>query len=121
MTLTGRVALVTGGNRGIGKGIALGLARDGADIAVNYRRDEAQASQTIAEIEKLGVRAIAYQAPVDDYEIYEQANGRITRPGQLCKQTIIHLICSGVEQKIYTRLKNKEKMQGILLELLNEK
>lgn len=64
---------------------------------------------------------IIWWAPVDDYEIYEQANGRITRPGQTCKQTIIHLVCSGVEQKIYTRLKNKEKMQGILLELLNEK
>ena len=68
MSLNGRVAIVTGGNRGIGRGIALGLAQDGADVAVNYRRDEEGALQTVADLEALGVKAIAYQAPVDDYE-----------------------------------------------------
>ncbi len=67
MTLAGRVALVTGGGRGIGKAIALGLAEDGADIAVNYRRDEESARETVAEIEKLGRRATAYAASVDDH------------------------------------------------------
>jgi len=67
MSLNGRVAIVTGGNRGIGKGIALGLAADGAAIAVNYRRNDEEAQATVAEIEKLGVRAVAYRAPVDDY------------------------------------------------------
>lgn len=66
MSLAGRVAIVTGGNRGIGKGIALGLAANGADVAVNYRRDAQEAEQTVAEIQALGVRAIAYQAPVND-------------------------------------------------------
>ena len=66
MSLAGRVAIVTGGNRGIGKGIALGLAAQGADVAVNYRRDAEEAEQTVAEINALGVRAIAYQAPVND-------------------------------------------------------
>jgi 3-oxoacyl-[acyl-carrier protein] reductase len=64
--LEGRVALVTGGGRGIGKAIALGLAEDGADVAVNYRKDEASALETVAEIEKLGRRAQAYAASVDD-------------------------------------------------------
>jgi 3-oxoacyl-[acyl-carrier protein] reductase len=66
--LAGRVALVTGGGRGIGKAIALGLAADGADIAVNYRKDAAAAAETVAEIERLGRRAVAYAAPVDDGE-----------------------------------------------------
>ena len=68
MSLEGRVTIVTGGNRGIGKGIALGLAQDGADIAINYRSNTDEAEATAAEIEKLGVRAMPYQAPVDDYE-----------------------------------------------------
>src|SRR5690349_305605 len=72
MSLEGRVALVTGGGRGIGKAIALGLAEDGADVAVNYRRDEAAALETVAEIEKLGRRAAAYAASVDDYEACEE-------------------------------------------------
>jgi 3-oxoacyl-[acyl-carrier protein] reductase len=66
MTLNGRVALVTGGGRGIGKAISLALAEDGADVAVNYRRDEEAARDTVAEIEKIGRRAIAVQASVDD-------------------------------------------------------
>jgi NAD(P)-dependent dehydrogenase (short-subunit alcohol dehydrogenase family) len=65
--LDGRVALVTGGGRGIGKAIALGLAEDGADVAINYRRDEGAARETVAEIEKLGRQARAYAASVDDY------------------------------------------------------
>jgi len=65
--LEGRVALVTGGGRGIGKAIALGLAADGADVAVNYRKDEESARETVAEIEKLGRRAHAYAASIDDH------------------------------------------------------
>jgi NAD(P)-dependent dehydrogenase (short-subunit alcohol dehydrogenase family) len=64
--LTGRVALVTGAGRGIGKAIAVGLAADGADIAVNYRKNDDAAAETVATIERLGRRAVAYAAPVDD-------------------------------------------------------
>ncbi len=66
MNLAGRVALVTGASRGIGRGIALALARAGADIAVNYTRDEAAAAETVTEIEALGRKAKAYQASVTD-------------------------------------------------------
>ncbi|MEX2080291.1 MAG: glucose 1-dehydrogenase [Dehalococcoidia bacterium] len=72
MTLAGRVALVTGGGRGIGRAISLGLAADGADVAVNYRRDEAAAMETVAEIEKLGHRAKAYAASIDSLEADQQ-------------------------------------------------
>lgn len=68
MTEQQRVALVTGGNRGIGAAIAVGLAEDGCDLALSYRKDEESARATVAAIEQLGRRAIAYQAPVDDIE-----------------------------------------------------
>lgn len=63
--LAGRVALVTGGGRGIGRAIALRLARDGADVAVNYRRDGDAAAAVVAEIEGMGRRARSYAASVD--------------------------------------------------------
>jgi len=68
MSLAGRVALVTGGGRGIGRAISLALAEDGADIAVNYRRNEEAARQTVAEIEALGRKANAYAASIDSLE-----------------------------------------------------
>jgi NAD(P)-dependent dehydrogenase (short-subunit alcohol dehydrogenase family) len=71
------VALVTGGGRGIGKAIALGLAADGADVAVNYRKDAESAAETVAEIERLGRRAAAYGAPVDDNDACADMVGRV--------------------------------------------
>ena len=62
--LKNRVALVTGGSRGIGAGIAVALAGAGADIAVNYREQRTAAQSVCKEISSLGRKAIAVQADV---------------------------------------------------------
>jgi NAD(P)-dependent dehydrogenase (short-subunit alcohol dehydrogenase family) len=64
--LSGRVALVTGASRGIGRGIALELAAAGAAVAVNYRRDADAAEEVVAEVRSGGGRAIAIQASVSE-------------------------------------------------------
>lgn len=66
--LAGRIAVVTGSSRGIGRATALRLASMGADVAINYRSDAAGASETRAAVEALGVRAIAAQADVSQEE-----------------------------------------------------
>ena len=58
LNLKDKAAVVTGASKGIGKGIALALARAGCDVAVNYHSDEAGARATAAEIESLGRRAV---------------------------------------------------------------
>ena len=64
--LKGKVALVTGGSRGIGRAIALSLAADGADVAVNYCQAESAAAEVCEKATALGVRAKAYRAHVQN-------------------------------------------------------
>lgn len=66
--LDGKRALVTGASRGIGRGIALALARAGADVAVGYRREQAAADAVVKEIRDAGRRAEAFAADVRDGE-----------------------------------------------------
>lgn len=76
--LTGKVALVTGASRGIGRAIALHLAEHGADVAVNYAGSEAAAGEVVAAIEAMGRKAIKLRADVSSYQEAED----------LVKQTI---------------------------------
>ena len=64
--LDGKLALVTGSSRGLGRAIARVLAREGADVAINYARDEAAAASAVEELRALGRRAWAYRASVSD-------------------------------------------------------
>ena len=66
--LENRVAVVTGGSRGIGRAIALELAQRGARVVVNYNRNEEAASEVVAAIEAAGGQAVAVQADVSDAE-----------------------------------------------------
>lgn len=66
MKLKGKVAIVTGGSRGIGKAACLELAKEGATVIVNYLRSKEKAEETVKEIRKLGSDAISFQADVSD-------------------------------------------------------
>lgn len=68
LSLTGKIALVTGGGRDTGAEIARELAGLGATIAVNYRKSETEASSLVAELAASGAMAKAYQADISDYE-----------------------------------------------------
>lgn len=68
LSLSGRVALVTGASRGIGRAIALELGRRGATVAVNYFSSPAKAEEVVSEIQAGGGQAAAFQADVSDFE-----------------------------------------------------
>ncbi|HET9695444.1 MAG TPA: glucose 1-dehydrogenase [Terriglobales bacterium] len=82
--LEGKVAFVTGGDQGIGKGIALRLAQEGADVAIGFRSNQKGADETTQEIQSLGRKSAAIQGDVgkiaDDRRIVSDA---ITKMGRL--------------------------------------
>jgi 3-oxoacyl-[acyl-carrier protein] reductase len=78
-TLTGKLALVTGGSRGIGAVVALALAGAGADIVINFRARSEDAEQISAEVRKLGRRALALQADVSQSDQVNQMIAQIGR------------------------------------------
>ena len=75
MRLEGQRTLVTGGSRGIGRGIALGMARQGADVAVNFKTSREDAEDAVRQMEEMGRRAIAVQGSTDSSSDVERFVG----------------------------------------------
>ena len=66
MKFTGRNALITGASLGIGRAIAIALAKEGANVAINFRSHRDQAEEVAREIENAGQKALLLQADVSD-------------------------------------------------------
>jgi NAD(P)-dependent dehydrogenase (short-subunit alcohol dehydrogenase family) len=81
--LQGRVALVTGAAKRIGRGVAMRLASEGADVVVHYHRSKAEADEAVAEIEKLGRKSLALQGDLcsvtDIQRLFQQTAERFGR------------------------------------------
>jgi 3-oxoacyl-[acyl-carrier protein] reductase len=91
LSLAGKVALVTGASRGIGRAIALRFAKAGADVAIIYRKSEKEAQQTLAEIKKMGVRAGCWKCDAaDQAESFETVQAVLETFGQ------IHILVNNV-------------------------
>jgi 3-oxoacyl-[acyl-carrier protein] reductase len=85
--LTGKVALVTGASRGIGRAIAIALTQAGADVAVNYRENKSASDEVVAAITQYGRRALAVRADVSSPNKVESTLATITH--QLGEVTIL--------------------------------
>ncbi len=77
--LAKKVALVTGASRGIGRGIAFEMAREGADVVVNYTRSDKKAGEVARQIQTLGRRAISVKADVSNPKQVEVMRNRILK------------------------------------------
>jgi SNF2 family DNA or RNA helicase len=63
---------------------------------------------------------IIWFAPIYSNDVYEQACARVRRPGQTKTTVIVHLAGSEIERRIYQRLQTKQKLQGLLLDMMKE-
>src|SRR5688572_29286681 len=77
MTITARHALVTGGSRGIGRGITLKLAEQGVHVAINYLKDEASAKATLEQVRACGSDGFTVQADVSQPQQFERLFKRV--------------------------------------------
>jgi 3-oxoacyl-[acyl-carrier protein] reductase len=99
--LTGKVAIITGASRGIGRAIAERLADDGAAVVVNYSHSTARAEEVVAAIEGRGGRAVAIQADIsrvaEIHRLFQEAISRFGRVDILVNNAAMSLYKSIVE------------------------
>lgn len=101
--LKGKVAVVTGGSRGIGKGICKKLAENGCDIAFIYAGNEEKATETLKELEELGVNVGCYQCDISDSEKVKEVVKEI-----VSKFGTIHILVNNAgitKDKLVARMK----------------
>jgi 3-oxoacyl-[acyl-carrier protein] reductase len=77
MELEGKIAIVTGASLGIGATTAITLAKEGADVAINYRRHDTEANEVIREVEKIGRRGLVVKADVSNTKDAEDMVRRV--------------------------------------------
>jgi 3-oxoacyl-[acyl-carrier protein] reductase len=117
MELTHQTAIVTGASRGIGRAIALQLARAGATVIVNYRRDEEAAAATVAEIVEAGGRAIAIAADVSSSA---EANRLVEEAAELTGRIDILVNNAGITRdNLLAAMSDDEITQVIATNLLS--
>lgn len=95
--MANKVALVTGSSKGLGRAIALDLAKDGYDLVINYARSRSKAEEVAAEIEKMGQKALLIKANVGDVKKIKEMFAQIRDTyGRL--DVLVNNAASGVER-----------------------
>ncbi|MEH6407344.1 MAG: SDR family oxidoreductase [Leeuwenhoekiella sp.] len=74
-----KIALVTGGSRGLGRDMALSLAKKGIDVVLTYNSNEKKANEVVAEIESLGQKAIAFQLDTSNVKLFDEFLNKVTQ------------------------------------------
>jgi enoyl-[acyl-carrier protein] reductase III len=109
------LALVTGGSRGIGRAVALRLARDGRDVAIIYRRDAAAAAEVEAEIRKLGRRCLVLQADLGDAAQVSAALDRLDADGEAVDAFVANAAATAFKPVLEVKPHHVEKTFAITI------
>ncbi len=105
--LSGQVAIVTGGSRGIGKATAVIFAKAGAEVVFNYIKNDKAAARTLEEIEKAGQKALAVKADVSKFsEVKKLVDATVKKFGRVD----ILVTCAGIWQKAAIEKMRPEKL-----------
>ncbi len=111
MRLKGKVALVTGGGRGIGRAISLALAQEGARVCVNYLQSQDAAEEVVKRIKEKGGEAISYQADVSEWE---EVNGMVEEVKKRLGRIDILVNNAGLNIDRYLMIMNEEEWDRVI-------